>query len=384
MTEQKKIYLDYAASTPLATEVLKSMQPYLTKFYGNSSGLHDFAIDMRKALDDSRQIFANGLNVKPSEIVFTSSATEANNLALKGIAETYAEKGKHIIISAVEHASVYETAKYLENQGFEISLAPVDEKGYVILEELKKLIRTDTILVSVILVNNETGIIQPIEEIGQICKDAGVLFHTDAVQAFAKIPIDIQASSIDLLSASAHKIYGPLGAGLLFIKSGIKIQPLLHGGGHEENRRSSTVNVPAIVGFASAFQIMNAARDSEWQRISELKKQFISQLEKSLSKFSINGAAETGSPYLLNISFKGCDAEILAMQLNRLGIAVSTGSACGLGKIKISRVLQACHLDKSSLRSAIRFSFGKETSLQQLDYVAQTLSEIVPKVRRIS
>ncbi len=382
--EKHNIYLDYAASTPLDKRVLEAMHPWQSEFWGNSSGVHHYAARMREALDESRSVFAGVINARSSEIIFTSSATEANNLALKGLALARQDQGKHIILSAVEHASVFQTAKYLKKNGFEISLIENDSSGYISLESLRSLIRKDTILVSVIFVNNELGTIQSLKEIGAICREAGVRFHTDAVQGFAKYDIDVKENNIDLLSASAHKIYGPLGVGLLFMRSAIKIEPQLHGGGQEENRRSSTVNVPAAVGFAEALKIFRTEGEREKEKITDLKRQFLERLSVSLPNLHLNGPVEEGSPYILNLSFPGCDAELLAMQLDSAGIAVSTGSACASGTVRKSRVLQACKLEKKYLNSAIRFSFGRFTTAEELEYTAAALPEIVKKVKRIS
>ncbi len=382
--EKHNIYLDYAASTPLDKRVLEAMQPWQNEFWGNSSGVHHFAARMQAALDEARGVLARGLNARSSEIIFTSSATEANNLALKGLAFAARDKGRHIILSSVEHASVYQTAKYLQKNGFEISFIENDSGGYINLESLRSLIRKDTILVSVVFVNNELGTIQPLKEIGALCREAGVCFHTDAVQGFAKYDIDVKKNNIDLLSASAHKICGPLGAGLLYMRSGIKIEAQLHGGGQEENRRSSTVNVAAAVGFAEAFNICQAEAKQETEKIEKLKKQFLEGISVSLPNMHINGDAAKGSPYILNLSFPGCDAELLAMQLDSAGIAVSTGSACASGTMRKSRILQACKLEKKIINSAIRFSFGRFTTMEELEYTAALLPEIVNKVKRIS
>ena len=382
--KKQTIYLDNAASTPLDARVLEAMHPWQSECYGNSSGLHSFAVNMRSALDEARDVLARGLHARPSEIVFTSSATEANNLALKGLAFARREKGRHIILSAVEHASVFQTAKYLEKNGFEISLIATDRSGRICLQSLQNLIRKDTILISTLFVNNELGTIQPLKEIGAVCRKTGVYFHTDAVQGFARFDIDVNDCQIDLLSASAHKIYGPLGAGMLYLRSGIKIEPQLHGGGQEENRRSSTVNVPAVVGFAEAFKIFQQEGKGEAEKISKLKKNFLKKLSTFLPNLHINGNPAEGSPYILNLSFPGCDAELLAMQLDSAGIAVSTGSACASGTVRKSRVLQACKIEKKYINSAIRFSFGRFTTAEELDAVAAALPEIVKKVKRIS
>ncbi len=384
MSKQQKIYLDYAATTPLDTTVFDAMQPWLTERFGNSSSLHSFGRDAAAAVEEAREIFAGTLNCAPSEIVFTSSATEANNMVLKGMSLANQGKKKHMIISAIEHSSVYQTAAYLRQNGWDITLLPVDEGCIVDLHALQDSIGTDTLLVSVMLVNNETGVIQPLKEIAGICKQHGVLLHSDAAQGLGKLPIDVQNTGIDLLTASSHKIYGPLGAGLLYIKKGINIAPLLHGGGHESGRRASTVNISAVVGFAQAMERYSALREEENERIIRFKQEMVRFISDEIPQTRINGDREQSVPQIVNISFKNVDAELLAMVLDQKGVAVSTGSACAAGTVKTSRVLQACHVPSQWLRGAIRISMGRFTTKNEIDFFLRTLKEAVKQVRNIS
>lgn len=380
--EMKRIYLDYAANTPVDQRIADYLHDLYLNHYGNSAGVHWFARDMRQILDQARSRMASFMGAKPEEVVFTGSATESNNFIFKGLAQQHPGK-KHLIISAVEHASVFETAKYLQKSGYEISFLPVDASGKVLVDSLPRLIRPDTLLVSVIWVNNELGTIQPLQEIGAICRQSGVLFHTDAVQGFAKIPLNVQESNIDALTASSHKIYGPLGAGLAWIRDGIKITPLLHGGGHEYGKRSSTVNVPAIAAFTRAVELYEKERETEWERIETFRQKIMEAILNAIPDSKINGAPD-GLPHILNVSFKNVNAEILAMYLDRQGIAVSTGSACSSGKVSGSRILEAIKISKEWTTGAIRISLGRFTTEDEIDFLLQKLPEAVNKVRKIS
>lgn len=382
--KQKSIYLDYAATTPMDKRVLAAMQPYQETFYGNSSSVHHFAARMRNALDTARETLAKEIGASTTDIILTSSATEANNLALKGFVQANRDRGNHLILSSIEHASVYETVKYLESQGFETSFIKVNDQGYVNLEELRQKIRKETILVSIMQLNNEIGTIQPLAEIGNICGKQGIAFHTDAAQGFGRFDLETEEIKADLISASSHKIYGPLGSGFLYVKSGTRILPQQHGGGQEQGLRASTVNVPAVVGFAEALKYCAQEREEEIGRLKAMKTNFLERLKNEIPGIVVNGDPQKGSPYILNLSFPGCDAEILAMQLDQFGIAISTGSACASGTMKHSRVLQSINRDKSIQSSAIRFSFGRLTTVEELEQVAGLLPDLVRKVRKIS
>lgn len=378
----EKIYFDYAANTPLDPQVRQVLMQFYEEHYGNSAGIHAFARDMREHLDREREFFARYLGARSSEIVFTASATESNNLVFKGLAARFPEKN-HLLISAVEHASVLQTALYLEKMGFEVEIVPVDQTGQLDPDEVKKRLKSNTLLVSVICVNNELGTIQPIEAIGRLCRAAGVLFHTDAVQGFAKLPMNVKSFNIDFLTASAHKIYGPLGVGLLYAKQGISLEPLLHGGGHENGLRSSTVNVPSIVAFQKAAEIYRQIRQEEWQQLASFKEAITEFVQQNIPGARIN-SSENSVPHILNVSFENMDGELLAILLDREGIAISTGSACSTGKLKASRIVDAIHLPQKFKKGTIRISLGRFTTAEQVEHLLQKLKTAVEKVRKIS
>lgn len=378
----EKIYFDYAANTPLDPQVRQVLMQFYEEHYGNSAGIHAFARDMREHLDRAREFFARYLGARSSEIVFTASATESNNLVFKGLAARFPEKN-HLLISAVEHASVLQTALYLEKMGFEVEIVPVDQTGQLDPDEVKKRLKSNTLLVSVICVNNELGTIQPIEAIGRLCRAAGVLFHTDAVQGFAKLPMNVKSFNIDFLTASAHKIYGPLGVGLLYAKQGISLEPLLHGGGHENGLRSSTVNVPSIVAFQKAAEIYRQIRQEEWQQLASFKEAITEFVQQNIPGARIN-SSENSVPHILNVSFENMDGELLAILLDREGIAISTGSACSTGKLKASRIVDAIHLPQKFKKGTIRISLGRFTTAEQVEHLLQKLKTAVEKVRKIS
>ncbi len=381
---KNKIYLDYAATTPTDPRVVKAMIPYFTKNFANTVSIHSFGQKAKEALDESREVIANFLGAKTSEIIFTSSATESNNFALKGIAFANKDKGNHIIISSIEHACVLNSAKWLEKQGFEITRLKVDKNGLVDLKQLKDEIKKETILVSVMHANNEIGTIQPIEEIGKICKKQNVYFHTDAAQSFGKEDIDVRNINVDLLTASSHKMYGPKGVGLLFVKEGTKIEPLLHGGGHEFGLRSSTSNLPGIVGFAKACQLCEQERVKENKKIRKMRDKLIKGVLDKIEDTSLNGHPEKRLDNNANIAFSYIEGESLLIQLDSLGVAVSTGSACSSEKLQASHVLKAINLKPHQIQGSIRFSFGRWSEEKDVDYVLKILPEIVEKLRKIS
>jgi cysteine desulfurase len=385
MTNNKQIYLDYAASTPLDPRVLKEMLPYFEfEYCGNTMSLHSFGSKSSQAVENSRAVFANILACEPSEIIFTGSATESNNTVLKGIAFANQKKGKHIIISSIEHDCVDESAKWLQKQGYEITQLKVDKYGLIDVDYLKKSIRPDTILVSVIHGNNEIGTIQDLESIGKICQDRGVYFHTDASQSFAKVPIDIKKMHIDLLTASSHKIYGPKGAALLFIKKGTKITPLLHGGGHEYGLRSSTVNTPLIVGFAKAASICVEEMVDESKRLTALRDKLISGILSSIEGSSLNGHPLKRLYNNVNMSFSKVEGESLMLQLDFAGIACSTGSACSSNSLEPSHVLLATGLKAYEAHGSLRFSLGRWTTEEDINYLLEVLPQVINKFRVLS
>jgi cysteine desulfurase len=380
----KRIYLDYAATTPVAPEVLKEMQPYFSKDFGNTMSLHSFGQNAKVALENSRSVIADFINAKPNEIIFTSSATESNNLALKGVALNM-PKGKyarHIIISSIEHPCVEETAKWL-SRGYKITKVPVDKYGMVNPKDIEKEIRPETILVSIIHASNEIGTIQDIAEIGKICRKRGVYFHTDASQSFGKVPIDVKKMNIDLLTASSHKIYGPKGAGLLYVREGIKLVPLLHGGGQENGLRGSTVNVPAIVGFVKAVEICKKEMKIESVRLEKLRDKLIRNVLK-IDDSHLNGHPKKRLSNNANFWFSFVEGESLTIQLDLKGIAVSTGSACSSFKLEPSHVLLAIGLKPQEAHGSLRVSLGRYTKESDIDYLIEVLPEIVKKIREIS
>ena len=378
-----KVYMDYAATTPVDPRVLKVMRPYFSKKFGNTMSLHSFGREAKKALEDSREKIAKVINANPSEIIFTSGATESNNLALKGIAFANKKKGKYLIVSSIEHHCVLDSARWLEKQGFEITYLKVDKHGLVDLAELEDSIREDTILVSIMHANNEIGTIEPIKEIGKICREKGVYFHTDAAQSFGKIPIDVKKMNVDLLTASSHKIYGPKGVGFLFIREGVEIEPLLHGGGHEFGLRSSTVNVAGIVGFAEAAEIARKEMKREAERLTKLRR----KLERGVLKIKnshLNGHPIKRLPNISNFWFDFIEGEALVMYLDQKGIAASTGSACSSESLEPSHVLLAIGLKPHQAQGSLRLSIGRFTSKKEVDYVLKVLPEVVERLRRIS
>ena len=378
-----RIYLDYAATTPVDKRVAEAMAPYFTENFGNTMSLHSFGQDAKLALENSRQVFADIINADPEEIVFTGSATESNNLALKGVAMANKTKGKHIVISSIEHPCIIESAKWLEKQGFKITRLPVDKYGLVNPEDVKKAITDKTILVSVMHASNEIGTIEPIAEIGKICREKGVYFHTDASQSFGKVKIDVEKDNIDLLTASSHKIYGPKGAGLLYVRKSILIQPILHGGGQENGLRGSTINVPAIVGFAKAAQICDKEMKKEGKRQIVLRDKLI----KSILK--IEGAKLNGHPKKrlcnnVNVRFSFVEGESLVMYLDLEQIACSTGSACSSFKLEPSHVLTAIGLRPEQAHGSLRISVGRFTKEKDINKLIKVLPGIVKKIRAVS
>ncbi len=380
----KKIYLDYAATTPVDPRVLRVMLPYFNEKFGNTMSLHYFGQEAQQALEKSREAVAGLISAKPNEIIFTGSATESNNLALKGIAFVNQKKGKHIIISSIEHPCLMESARWLEKRGFEITRLPVDKYGYIFPESVKKAIKKETILVSIIHASNEIGTIQEIAEIGKICKSKGVYFHTDAAQSFGKIPINLKRLKVDLLSASSHKMYGPKGAACLYVKKGTKIEPILHGGGQEHGLRSSTVNVPAIVGFAEACKIAKRDMNKESKRISRLRDKLIKGVLERIPGFYLNGAVQKRLPNNANFWFKGVEGESIVIQLDLSGIAVSTGSACSSAKLEPSHILLAIGLKHEQAHSSLRVSLGRWTKESEINYLLKVLPGAIKRLREIS
>jgi len=381
MKENKKIiYLDYSATTPLDKDVFNEMQPYFYEFYGNPSSVSGFSLEAKMAIDKARGKVAKAINCKREEVFFTSGGTESDNWALIGTAISRKQKGNHIITSSIEHPAVLNTCKYLEKLGFKITYVPVDKYGIVNLEYIKKSITEKTILVSIMFANNEIGSIQPIEDIGKICRDKNITFHTDAVQAIGHIPVDVEALKIDMLSMSAHKFYGPKGIGALYIKKSVKIDSYLHGGEQERGRRSGTENTAGIVGLGTAIEKSNLDMYNENVRLINLRDKFIQEVLK-IENTSLNGDISNRLPGNVNICFNGIDAETLLMALDLQGICASVGSACSAGSLEPSRVLVALGLSEEKAKSSMRFSFGKGTTDEDIDYTIRILKDIIGNIR---
>ncbi len=381
----KRIYLDYNATTPVDPRVLEAIVPFMNEEFGNPSSIHSFGRAGKAAIDVSREQVAELLGARPKEIVFTSGGSESNNLAIKGVALGLREKGNHLVTTQVEHSSVLETFRFLESQGFRVTYLGVDKYGLIDLEELREAITDGTILVSVMFANNETGVIMPIKEVVEIVKEKGVIFHTDAIQAAGKIDINIRDFPIDLLSLSGHKLYGPKGVGALFIRDGVKLCTLVHGGGQERGRRSGTENVAGIVGLGRACEIIKGDTGYRIQDagIKELRDKLYEGIFKRISGVELNGHAEKRLSNTLNLSFEGVEGESLVMSLDIEGIAVSTGSACSEGNVEPSHVLIAMGLSEELAVSSLRFSLGRFTEKGDIDRVVEVLPGIVGRIREV-
>ena len=376
----KRIYLDHAATTPVAKEVIDAMRPFLDKGFGNASSIHSFGREAREAIENARSTIAKKVNAHGYKLVFTSGGTESNNFALKGVAFANRKDGKHIITSKIEHDCVLNSCRWLEEQGFEVTYLPVDREGFVSLDELEDAIRKDTILVSIMHANNEIGTIEPIEEIGRICSEYGIYFHTDACQSFTKVPIDVKKQKIDLLTINSHKIYGPKGVGALLIRDGVKIDPLLHGGGHEFGLRSGTENVAGIVGFAKATEII---KEKDIRRMTRLRDLLIDGA-LSIDNSRLNGPRKHRLCNNANFSFKYVEGESLVLYLDTKGIATSTGSACSSRSLEPSHVLTAIGLDPEEAHESIRMTLGKDNTKDEIDFTLEVLRKSVESLRKIS
>ncbi len=381
------IYMDYHSTTPVDPRVLGAMLPSFGEHFGNAASRnHPFGWQAEKLVEKARTQIARLIHADPKEIVFTSGATESNNIALKGALEIYQEKGNHLITQPTEHKSVLDTCKYLEKRGAKVTYLPVDRYGVVDPEELRRAVTDKTVLISIMAANNEIGTIQPIEEIGKIAKEKGVLFHVDAAQAAGKIPLDVEKMGIDLLSISAHKMYGPKGTGALYVRSKnprVRLAPLIHGGGHEFGIRSGTLNVPGIVGFGKACEIAEKELPEEAKRILGLRKKLHELTTKGLEGVHLNGHPEKRLPGNLNLSFVGVEGESLLMSLSE-EIAVSSGSACSSARVEPSFVLKALGLGENLIHTSIRFGLGRFNTEEEVDYTARRVIEIVKKLREIS
>ncbi|HIR14313.1 MAG TPA: cysteine desulfurase NifS [Candidatus Choladousia intestinavium] len=380
----RQIYLDNAATTKVSETVLEAMLPYFSDYYGNASSIYSLGAKSKEAISQSREILAGTLGARENEIYFTAGGTEADNWAIKAAAEAYASKGKHIITSKIEHHAVLHTCQYLERQGYEVSYIDVDENGIVKLEELKKAIRPDTILISIMFANNEIGTIQPIKEVGKIAGEHGILFHTDAVQAYGHIPIHVDEYGIDMLSASGHKLCGPKGVGFLYIRKGVKIRSFIHGGAQERKRRAGTENVPGIVGLGKAAQEAAETMKERAERETALRDYLIERMLREIPYTRLNGDARKRLPNNANFSFQFIEGESLLIMLDMEGISGSSGSACTSGSLDPSHVLLAIGLPHEIAHGSLRLTLGADTTKEDLDYVVEKTKQIVERLRSMS
>ena len=387
MKIMKRIYLDHNATTPVHTEVLETMLPFMRDQFGNGSSIHTYGREARNAIDDAREQVAALINAKsPSEIVFTSTGTEADNYAIKGLAELQHSRnsGNHIITSSIEHHAVLHTCQYLEKRGFEVTYLPVDRYGQIQLDDLREAIRDTTILISIMHANNETGTIEPIAEICEIAQEHRIPVHTDAVQSVGKLPVDVQALGVSMLSLSAHKIYGPKGIGALYLRRGTRLENLLHGGSHERNRRAGSENVPSIVGIGKAAALAQRDREANVGHLNQLTSKLRRGLHEGIDYIHENSDPENSLPGTLNISFEYIEGESLILRLDMDGICVSTGSACTSGSMEPSHVLAALGLQPQLAQGTVRFSLGKDNTEAEIDEVIETVPKVVEQMRAMS
>ena len=381
---KKMIYLDNAATTKTAPEVVEAMLPYFTEFFGNASSVYGFAGNSKEAMAKARETIASSLGAKSNEIYFTAGGSEADNWALKATAEAYKAKGNHIITTKIEHHAILHTAEWLEKNGFEVTYLNVDENGVVKLDELKAAIRPETILISVMFANNEIGTIQPIKEIGEIAKANGILFHTDAVQAFGQVPINVDELNIDMLSSSGHKLNGPKGIGFLYIRKGIKMRSFVHGGGQERKRRAGTENIPAIVGYGVAVERAISTMKERTDKEIELRDYLIDRVLKEVPYTRLNGHRTDRLPNNANFSFQFIEGESLLIMLDMEGICGSSGSACTSGSLDPSHVLLAIGLPHEIAHGSLRLTLSDETTKEDIDFVVEKVKEIVARLRDMS
>ncbi len=384
MELNKTIYLDHAATTPVKPEVLETMLPYFTEKYGNPSSIYSLGRENRKAIEDAREKVAKALNAQPKEIFFTSGGSESDNWAIKGIAYANQNKGKHIITTNIEHHAVLHTCKYLEKQGFEVTYVPVRENGIVTVEDIESAIRPDTILISVMFANNEIGTIQPIKGIGALAREKGIYFHTDAVQAIGNIPVNVNDMNIDLLSLSAHKFYGPKGVGVLYMREGVRISPMIHGGEQERGKRASTENVAGIVGLGKAIEIADMNINSYNEKLLKLRDRATKKILEKVPYSRLNGDPEKRLPGNINISFEFVEGESILLSLDMKNICASSGSACTSGSLDPSHVLLAIGLTHEIAHGSLRLTFGEENTDSDIDYLLEVLPPIIEKLRAMS
>ena len=383
--QKQIIYFDHAATTYVKPEVFEAMKPYFTQDYGNPSSIYSIGRSNRKAVEDARISVARSIGAaEASEIYFTGSGTESDNWAIKGAALALRKKGRHIITSNIEHPAVMATCEFLKKEGYDLTILPVDSEGLVNPDDVDKAIRPDTILVTIMMANNEIGTIQPIKEIAQICKKHGVLFHSDAVQAAGNIPIDVKDLGVDLLSVSGHKFYGPKGTGMLYIRKGVRIENFIHGGHQERNKRAGTENVPGIVGFAKALELAIENMDAHTEKLSALRDRALKGITERIPYVRVNGSLEKRLPGNLNISFRFVEGESVLLMLDMKGIKASSGSACTSGSLDPSHVLLAIGLPHEIAHGSLRLTLGRDNTEQDVDYVLEVLPGIVNKLREMS
>jgi cysteine desulfurase len=379
------IYLDHNATTPVDPEVVDAMLPYLTRYFGNASSVHQFGRDAKVALENAREQIAAFINCQPSELFFTSGGTESDNIAVLGTARHLRSKRDRLIVGAAEHHAVIEPAEHLhQKEGFTLDLLPVDSEGLSSAEKLRDLVTDKTAIVSVMHANNETGVLQDIRSLADAAHEKGALFHTDAVQSTGKVAVDVKALDVDMLSLTGHKIYGPKGAGALFIRQGIKVEPLFYGGSHEKKRRPGTENVAGVVGLAKALEIAGRRRESDFKNHTELADYFVDSVIDRIPDVQLNGPRRNRLPHTMNLSFTGAEGESIILSLDMEGVAVASGSACTSGAIDPSHVLTAMGIPPVTALGAIRFSMGRSTTREQLDYVIDKLPPIIERLRAMS
>jgi len=384
MAFQRRVYMDHAATTPVDPEVVEAMVPCLTEVYGNASSLHSFGREAHKAMEEARSRVARLINASPEEIIFTAGGTESDNIAIKGAAYANRSKGDHIVTSTIEHPAVLETCRSLEEEGFKVSYVPVDKDGIIEIESLRKAVTERTILITIMHANNEIGTIEPIEEIAEIAETKNTILHSDAVQSAGKIPIDLKEIGIDLLSISAHKIYGPKGIGALYIRKGTRLEPIIHGGGHERGLRSSTENIPGIVGLGKAAELAERRMSEDTAYLTNLRDKLIKSTLNGIEESYLNGHPTKRLPNNAHLRFTGIEGEALILNLDEKGIAGSTGSACSSKKLLPSHVLMAIGLDEVQAHGSLRLTLGRENTKEDVGYVLQVLPETVKKLRAIS
>lgn len=380
----KLIYLDNAATTRVMPEVFEKMKPYFTELYGNPASIYSFSQEAKKAVDESRKIIADFIGADPAEIYFTGGGSESDNWALKATAEACSSKGKHIIVSKIEHHAILHTAEWLSDHGFEITYLDVDGNGFVTPEALRQAIRQDTILVSVMMANNEIGTIEPVKELGAIAHEYGALFHTDAVQAFGHVGIDVREMNIDMLSASAHKVHGPKGIGFLYIRKGVKIRSFIHGGAQERMRRAGTLNVPGIVGFAAATELLSKNMETNNEKMRVLRDYLIDNVLEKIPYSRLNGDRTERLVNNANFSFRFIEGESLLILLDQSGICASSGSACTSGSLDPSHVLLAIGLLHETAHGSLRLTLSEETTKEEIDFTVEKICEIVERLRKMS